>query len=199
VQVEKRTFNADFTNNGNSLTGHASIFNSLSQDLPLPNGNGTFREVIRPHAFDNCLAQGADIRALVNHNPEKILGRTGAGTVKVVADDRGLQFTVQDLPNTTYANDLKESMKRGDIKECSFAFTIAKNGENWRRENDTVIREITDVDNVYDVSPVTFPAYVNTDCALRSFDLWLKEQAKPIEPEKNYTVIQAQKVKELDV
>jgi HK97 family phage prohead protease len=104
-------------------TGYAATFNSFSADL------GGFREKIAPGAFEKVLSSNPDTRALVNHNPDLILGRTTAGTLRLSEDAHGLRVEM-DLPDgITYADDLKISMERGDISQMSFSFRIAPGGD----------------------------------------------------------------------
>lgn len=120
-------------------------------------------EVIRPGAFDSVL--GDDVRALFNHNDDKILGRTSAGTLKVYKTEGGhLGYDIPDVPETSYGNDLLINVSRGDVSQSSFGFSIDKM-TNTRTETDTEIiytDEIAALKRLYDVSPVTFPAYDQT-------------------------------------
>lgn len=143
------------------IRGYAAVFNSLSEDL------GGFREVIRPGAFARGLAK-ADVRALINHDRNLVLGRNTAGTLRMLEDSRGLRVEV-DPPDTSYARDLMESMKRGDISGMSFRFYVDEDGDEWRSEPDGVIRELRSV-SIDDVSVVTYPAYPDTTVAVRSLD-----------------------------
>lgn len=142
------------------ITGYAAMFNSLSQDL------GGFVEVIRPGAFAQSLAGGADVRCLFNHDENMVLGRTSAGTLRLIEDENGLRFEC-DLPDTSYANDLHTSIKRSDVDQCSFGFYCLE--DNWVPTNDApgVLREVLRAE-VFDVSPVTFPAYKATSVTARS-------------------------------
>lgn len=117
---------------------------------------GPFRETIARGAFDDVLNN--DVRALMNHDPNLVLGRTGAGTLELELDDTGLKYRVH-LGEQQYAKDLYESVKRGDISQSSFAFTIAE--QSWN-ENRTV-RSVDKVATLLDVSPVTYPAYKDTE------------------------------------
>lgn len=151
------------------ITGYAAVFNSMSEDL------GGFREVIRPGAFASSLA-GSDIRALVNHDKNLILGRLKAGTLKVSEDSRGLKYEITP-PDTQYARDLMISIQRGDISGSSFRFYMsadASKGQTWRSEPTGVIREITQFEAVDDVSVVTYPAYSATDVAIRQLEAFRK-------------------------
>lgn len=155
------------------LRGVAAVFNATSEDL------GGFREMIAPGAFREALA-ASDVRALFNHDPNMVLGRTKSGTLRLQETDAGLEFEV-DLPDTTYARDLQECMKRGDINQCSFGFSVASGGDAWETEDNgkTWLRTIRSVGRLFDVSPVTYPAYPETSCAMRSLEA-AKSQAAPV-------------------
>ena len=127
------------------LEGYAAVFNSET-DL------GHFREVIKPGAFDDVMTN--DVRALINHDPNLILGRTENGTLELSTDERGLKYRVK-LGNQQYAKDFYESVKRGDISQSSFAFTIKD--QSWNEER--TVRSVDKVRQLLDVSPVTYPAY----------------------------------------
>ncbi len=146
------------------IVGHAAVFNQLSEDL------GGFREQIAPGAFAEAI-KSDDVRALYNHNPDHILGRNMAGTLSLAEDARGLAIEI-DPPDTQIARDLLVSMERGDINQMSFGFSVKPNGQNWANDDaGTVIRTLTRV-RLYDVSPVTFPAYPQTDVAARALTAW---------------------------
>lgn len=146
------------------LTGYAAKFGTKSEDL------GGFRETIHPKAFDRALKEKQDVRALVNHESSKVLGRSTAGTLELSADATGLKYRVL-LPDTTYARDLHESVKRGDVTQSSFGFTTKR--DSWGDDPDAgdgdpkTLRELQDVD-LFDVSPVTFPAYHDTEVKARA-------------------------------
>jgi hypothetical protein len=150
-----------------TIEGYAANFNSLSEDL------GGFREMLTPGCFADAL-KTSDVRALFNHDPNHVLGRNMAGTLRIMEDDKGLRFEI-DPPDTACARDLMVSMSRGDISQCSFGFRVAEDGDAWRKEPDgTYLRSILKVDRLFDVSPVTYPAYAATSCAVRSL-VQLKE------------------------
>jgi HK97 family phage prohead protease len=137
------------------VVGHAAVFNSLSEDL------GGFREKIMPGAFDDVLSN--DVRAYFNHDPNFLLGRVSAGTLRLGVDEKGLRYEL-DIPNTTAGRDLKENMRLGNITQSSFAFTLGKGGDSWERNEDGMdIRIIHKVDRLYDVSPVSLSAYPSAD------------------------------------
>ncbi|MCE9552627.1 MAG: HK97 family phage prohead protease [Planctomycetes bacterium] len=141
------------------LVGYAALFNSLSKDL------GGFIERIMPGAFRACLAAGQDIRALVSHNSDWILGRTSAGTLRISEDAKGLAVEI-DMPDTTYARDLAESVKRKDIAGMSFGFRVPEKGERFVTEAGKTIRELLAID-LREVSVTSIPAYGDTSIALR--------------------------------
>src|SRR6185312_13612915 len=150
---------------GNTISGYAAVFNSPSEDL------GGFTEVINPKAFDRTLAGNPDIRALVNHDTGRVIGRTKSGTLKLSVDSRGLKMDCV-LPDTNDGRDIRELVKRGDISGMSFGFMA--NDETWSFTKDadgdeTAIRELLDVD-VFEVSVVAFPAYPATSVNART--LW---------------------------
>jgi len=140
------------------IVGYAARFNVLSVDL------GGFRERILPGAFRKHLDEGADVRALFNHDPSAILGRTAAKTLRLNEDDKGLRFTAI-LPDTTVGRDVAESIKRGDVTGCSFGFDALDDA--WHKEGGEVVRDLRQV-RLWDVSPVTYPAYPDTEVNLRS-------------------------------
>ncbi|MCK4302839.1 MAG: HK97 family phage prohead protease [Candidatus Eisenbacteria sp.] len=140
------------------IVGYAARFNELSLDL------GGFREKIRPGAFLAALDRD-DVRALYNHDDGKVLGRASAGTLRLFEDDHGLRYEI-DPPDAQWARDLIVSMDRGDIRESSFGFRLSK--EEWDETIDPPVRTIIEVSRLYDVGPVTFPAYPTTSSDVRS-------------------------------
>lgn len=150
----------------NAIEGYAAVFNSPT-DI-----GGMFTEIIAPGAFADAIASNEDIRALFNHDWNNVLGRTKSGTLRLSEDARGLKFDV-DLPNTTLARDLSESLKRGDISQCSFGFIPT--GETWDWEPEIPVRTINSVE-LHEISVVSIPAYEDTEVSLRS-----KEANKSIE------------------
>ena len=144
------------------LRGHAAVFNRLSEDL------GGFREQIMPGAFSASLKTD-DVRALFNHDSNIVLARNLAGTLKLSEDSQGLLVDI-DLPDTQAARDLHTLIQRGDISQMSFGFTLRPNGDSWSKDaSGQFIRTLKNL-RLFDVSPVTFPAYpqTNASIALRS-------------------------------
>lgn len=148
---------------GKKIVGYGSVFNQLSE--PLRIGNRTMRERVMPGAFDRCLAAGADIRGLVNHNADCVLGRTTSGTMRVSVDAHGLRYEI-DPPDTSYARDLMVSLERGDINQSSFGFFTIDDAV-VPGDDGYMVRELREVD-CFDCSPVTFPAYTGASSGLRA-------------------------------
>ncbi len=161
---EVRTFNvgeirAEGDGEGSKkIIGYAAKFNELSEDL------GGFREVIAPGAFANAI-QNSDVRCLWDHLSHIVLGRNKSGTLRMKEDETGLQFEC-DSPDTQLVRDMVLSpISRGDVSQCSFGFRTIT--DSWRKQNDEWIRTLEEVE-LFDVSPVTYPAYQATEVALRS-------------------------------
>jgi uncharacterized protein len=141
------------------LFGHAAVFDSPSQDL------GGFIEVVRPGAFTRSLqSNSADQFALVSHMPHLVLGRRGAGTLRLSEDARGLAFEI-DVPDTTAARDLVVSVERGDVRGASFSFSVPTGGDRWDVKGGKAIRELVDVD-LFEITICPNPAYSATDVAI---------------------------------
>ena len=149
------------------IVGYAAKFNSLSNDL------GGFREKIEPGAFSRALSEGQDVRALVDHDPGKIIGRSTSGTLRMLEDDHGLRVEI-DPANTTAGRDIMESITRGDVTGMSFGFTVKD--DDWQIVDGENIRTLRDMD-LFDVSVVTFPAYASTEVALRSLSEFQADMA----------------------
>lgn len=165
MNLERRSFDIEFREaESRKVEGYASVFNSRSKDL------GGFTEIIDPAAF-NGVIERSDVLALLNHDQDRgVLARSrkGVGSLTLTVDERGLHYSF-DAPNTALGNELVEGLKRGDISTSSFAFTVA--GERWDKDEDgRYVRTITQIDKLYDVSPVYNEAYEDTTVALRSLD-----------------------------
>lgn len=156
------------------IRGLAAVFNKLSDNL------GGFREIIKPSAFAET--DMVDVRALFNHDSNFVLGRTVADTLSLEVTDRGLEYEV-DMPATQTIRDLVlEPIKRGDVSQSSFGFIVARGGDEWDEdENGVIIRTISKFRQLFDVSPVTFPAYPDTTVASRSLEAWRNDQQQAAE------------------
>jgi uncharacterized protein len=159
-----------------TLVGYAATFDQSSVDL------GGFIESIAPGAFSNVLED--DCRCLRNHCDESLLGRTTAGTLRLSQDSVGLHYEC-DLPDTTVGRDTAELVRLKNITGCSFQFTIADGGQTWdfagSYGDGMAKRTITKIGRLYDVGPVTFPAYESTKVDMRSFDA--AKASRPPSPE----------------
>lgn len=147
------------------LVGYAARFNVWSEEI-----HGYFIERIKPGAFKKALMT-SDVRALYNHDANQIpLGRTPK-TLRLAEDSKGLKVEIEP-PDTTLARDLIVSIRRGDISQMSFAFEVRHDGENdgdeWHEKDGVVKRTIHEVEALYDVSPVVFPAYTKTKISARA-------------------------------
>ena len=166
-QIERRVFAAEDAelrvsdDKEPTITGYAARFNKWSEDL------GGFRERIAVGAFDDVL--GDDVRCLRNHDPNLLLGRTPK-TLELSANKTGLKYT-NTPPNTVTGRETLESIRRGDISGNSFAFIVG--ADEWHEDTEgRVTRTIVKIDRLYDVGPVTFPAYPDTSVAVRSLEAW---------------------------
>lgn len=155
------------------IKGYAIVFNKLSEDL------GGFREQVSPSACTRAIKDD-DIRAAFNHDPNYILGRNKAGTLRLNEDDKGIAFEI-DPPDTQWCRDLQVSIGRGDINQCSFKFSTLK--DEWTQKTKEVIRTLLDV-KLFDISIVTYPAYPQTSVKVRDYINALP--AGPCPPEKEH-------------
>ncbi len=153
-----RTPEVRATDSGRTIGGYAAVFNSRA------NIGGYFEEVIAPGAFDDALMQ--DVRALVDHDTGRVIGRTKAGTLRMKQDDMGLAVEI-DLPDTTDGRDLATLIERGDVSGMSFGFVVTK--EMWDETMEPPMRTIQALD-LHEVSVVAFPAYDDTSIAMRSLE-----------------------------
>ena len=139
------------------IEGYFVVFNSETELFP-----GAYEE-IAPEAFNNTLSN--DIRALINHDTNLVLGRTKAGTLELEVDEKGLFGRIKINENDTDAMNLYERVKRGDVDQCSFGFNILKEDVE-HRDDGTIKWTIREID-LHEVSVVTFPAYQETSVQAR--------------------------------
>lgn len=158
-----REVRVDTSGDKPKIRGYAALFNTLSEDL------GGFREQLQAGAFSDALTS-SDVRALINHDANLVLGRNTSGTLTMREDASGLYIEVTP-PETQAARDLVEVMKRGDVNQMSFAFTVGKEDQTWTRDGTGPwLRTIKRVNRLYDVSVVTYPAYPQTTAAVRALE-----------------------------
>jgi HK97 family phage prohead protease len=121
-----------------------------------------------------------DIRALFNHDPNLVLGRNRSGTLRLSEDSEGLHYEV-DMPDTSYARDLTEAMQRGDVSQSSFGFKVAgPDGQDFAEDEDGFpLRTLSKI-SLFDVSPVTYPAYTDSTSGVGSRALELLAEQRGI-------------------
>jgi HK97 family phage prohead protease len=140
---------------GRRLAGYAAVFNTETRI-------GGFRELVRPGAFAATLASGADVLALADHDPARLLARTRSGTLRLAEDSRGLAFDL-DLPDTQLGRDLLALAERGDIGGASFGFRMVR--ETWPASD---LRELHEL-RLMEISVVqAHPAYAATEVQARA-------------------------------
>lgn len=144
----------------NTLEGYAAVFDQWTQ---IGSEKWGFREVIRAGAFKTTIRE-ADIRGLFNHDANLVLARNRAGTLRLLEDSRGLHYEM-DLGRQSYAIDLRESIERKEITGNSFSWETIK--DSW--DNSQNERQLLEC-RLFDVGPVTFPAYEQTSLSLRSLE-----------------------------
>lgn len=151
-----------------TVEGYALLFGINSDNLG-------FEEVIERGALDGVLGK-SDVFALLNHDRSKgILARAknGNGSLSLEVDTKGLKYRFE-APKTALGNELLENLRRGEIDQSSFAFTVADGGEKWERQKNGVWkRTISKFERIYDVSPVYNAAYSKTSMYMRG-----KEEAE---------------------
>lgn len=152
------------TDRGPVVAGYAARF-----DVETRLGDG-FREVVRRGAFARAIRED-DVRALWNHDPRYVLGRTTAGTLRLREDDLGLWYEI-DVPDTQWARDVLVTIQRGDVTQSSFGFNAIR---QQMQAGQPPLRELLEV-RLYDVSPVTYPAYPVTSVTVRSLEAALRTE-----------------------
>ncbi|WP_326827368.1 HK97 family phage prohead protease [Streptomyces sp. NBC_01751] len=156
-----------------SFYGYALKWDARSQNL------GGFRERVAQGATSESIGRD-DIRALFNHDPNLILGRNRSNTLRLSEDTDGLHYEV-DMPDTTYARDLAEAMKRGDVSQSSFGFkTSGPEGDSWAEDEDGYPLRTLQKVALFDVSPVTYPAYNDSTSGVASRALELLAERRGI-------------------
>lgn len=172
-EIERRTINLtefrlDKADKAPVIRGYAAMFEKFSDDL------GGFKEKIAAGAFAKAVKD--DVRALWNHDPNYVLGRTKAKTLRLKEDQEGLAIEINP-PDTQWARDLLVSIDRGDVSQMSFGFRVVK--DEWNKQN-TKMPERTLLEvRLFDVSPVTFPAYPQTSVSVRDYLKSLGEEGVP--------------------
>lgn len=166
-EIERRflhiTQRASGDENNPVIEGDAAVFNTETQIGSL------FREKIRPGAFTRVLSESPDVIAAYNHNWDVILGRTTSGTLTLTESLAGLHYATKINTKDAQAMGVYERVKRGDVSQASFAFTVKR--EEWTKpanKGELALREVIEVDRLFDVGPVAFGAYPQASAQARS-------------------------------
>lgn len=171
VKLEKRT--AADGKDKQVFSGYGAVFYDAGDEGTEYTLFPGMRERIMPGCFDRCVRERQDVRGLYNHVPDNLLGRTSSGTMRLSIDARGLKYEIDYDPSDMDHQRVKAKMDRGDLTGSSFSFRIVKqvftynDGPGGDDDTEEDIRELLDVD-VYDVGPVSFPAYESTTTGIRA-------------------------------
>jgi HK97 family phage prohead protease len=164
MQLEKRFFPFEvrvIEGDTPKIEGTGVVYNQLSVVM-----YGMFREQIKPGAFSESIAK-RDVRTLWNHNTDFPLGRTGNGTVRITEGEDGISFE-NDPPQTSWGQDAVASIRRRDVNQMSFGFMTTEDSWGYDSENQ-LIRTIVKGE-LWELSPVTFAAYPQTEVSIRSIE-----------------------------
>jgi uncharacterized protein len=161
-KVDRIEVRAAGENGVRTLAGYAAVFNSDSEPMY------GFTERIRPGCFARAIKED-DVRGLFNHDPNFVLGRNTAKTLRLSEDDKGLSFEIDLNPDDPDAAKVAAKVARGDVSGCSFSFRTLKDEWEYSETGGTTLRTLIDVE-LFDVGPVTFPAYPATDVSVRSME-----------------------------
>lgn len=175
-------FRAEDAGNAKTIEGYFAVFGENYELWP------GATESVAPEAFDGTLA--GDVRALIDHQANLVLGRTKAGTLELRTDSHGLWGKVMINENDTDAMNLYERVKRGDVDQCSFGFDIESEDTDYSDDGSVhwTIRKV----RLYEVSVCTFPAYESTSVSARKRDYatiqaretqaWKEKQIRRLKP-----------------
>jgi len=183
-----------------SESGKDTVF-GYALKFGVPYDMGWFTEEIQRGALDG--ADLSDVRILFNHDQNLILGRTKAGTAKVGIDEVGMWYTAE-LPDSPTGQNVKEALRRGDIDQSSWAFSISTDesgrskGDKWTSKDGKDYRVITSVRAVYDASPVTYPANPDTTAAKRSKEVRGEDYGEEMEPKAQMIEVLTELIGELN-
>ena len=168
---------------GRTIDGYAIAFNQRSEVMVAMAGSEVrrFVEIVDPLSIDEAFLMSCDIRALVEHNRERLLARynKGVGTLSLTKDEHGLRYSFE-APNTSDGDYAVEMVKRGDISGSSFGFRAKNEDTVWTKEGNLWVRTIKRFSLLREITLTTDPAYTQTEVSVRSLD----EMDNPIEEEK---------------
>ena len=164
------------------ITGYASRYNQKSKLLT--EKGKSFFEIIQRGAFREVLQKNFDVIANLNHDRTKLLSRIKSGTLTLSEDENGLLYRFE-VPNVSYALDALALIKRGDIFESSFAFSVNENDQIFTKdESGLPLRTITNISRLYDVAIVIDGAYANTSITARGLEEFEESELRHQEEEK---------------
>ena len=141
-----------------------------------------FREKIREGAFTRVLSEKPDVIGAFNHDWNYVLGRTTAGTLRLEQNDKALRYAIDVNSSDSQAMSVWEKVKRGDVSQSSFAFTVRK--EEWTEPSDDndeklALREIVEIGKLFDVGPVPFAQYPEASAQARSKSETFLQESPP--------------------
>jgi len=142
-------------------------------------GGDTFVEQIAAGAFTDSL-KTRGVVGLWSHDTSQVLGNTKSGTLRIFDGAKELRFEL-DIPNTSVGNDAWELIQRGDVDGVSFGFSVRSNGAKWsrfEREGQKVYRRTVLDADLFEISPVAFPAYPSNEVSARSLDDFKAEEVR---------------------
>lgn len=175
--IEKGRINqTPLTREGDSnvISGTAIVFNQRSQLI-----GGFFYEEIKPGALEG--ANMEDVLCRTHHDDRYLTGRTSAGTLTLEIDSDGCHYR-NDVAPTSYGKDLVIQVGRKEIRQSSFAFSVAVDGESWSEDTDGIpVRFVEKISRLFDVAPVVNPAYVQTTVQTNGFVNYLEENKRTAE------------------
>lgn len=156
--------------NNPSIVGYSAVFYREGEEQTEYRIWSDYVERLKPGCFDRAIAESHDARGLYDHDSQNLLGRVSNGTCKLTVDDVGLRFEIPYDKDDPDHQRVAAKIRRGDLSGCSFAFANASS--EWEEQTDPAgetlwVRNITDLD-LYDVGPVTYPAYEATEVGLRT-------------------------------
>jgi HK97 family phage prohead protease len=152
----------DIQQDGRTIFGYASVFNSLSQDL------GGFKEIVKPGAFTRTLADGLEKFCLWSHDQKYILGAISNNTLILREDHKGLYFEATIPENVWYAQGVANLLIQKYIKKCSFGFRCYENGSSWLEDKSGAVTRFLDSVQLFEVSVLGDPAYTETEADCRT-------------------------------
>lgn len=158
IQIQTRD---TIEKNTNVISGYAVKFNEESENL------GGFVETIAPTAFQNVNMQ--EVLCLYNHDTANILARSDSGNLTLKVDDTGLYFEAK-LPDTTLARDVLANVTAGNIKGCSFGFTVKRDSWQWSKGSEPDLRTVEEIDKLFEIMLTPIPAYKQTTVDKRSLE-----------------------------